>query len=187
MNISQIKKTMIDKGIPPETIAQFVFPEFETDTPEEKIAFVKQMDGLLTREQILAVMEEQGCSKNEHSAQVKARFEDKTLEERIEILNTICVEEAPDSKLNEDGTVSIFWEFRESGKFRCVCPIMSKLPQTTAVSITFCGCCSGHVKYHFEQDTGVKLRLVETVSSPISSGGERRCEHRFEIVSCAAD
>ena len=185
MNILKIRKTMIEKGIPSKTMEQFVFPEVESGTPEEKIAFVKQMDELLTKKQILSVMEEQGCSKDEHTDVSKAKFKGKTLEERIEILNTICQEEAPDSRLNEDGTVSIFWEFKENGKFMCVCPIMSKLSEPTAVSLTFCGCCSGHVKYHFEQDTEVKLRLIETVSSPLNSNGEKRCEHRFEIVHFA--
>jgi len=185
MNISEIKKTMFEKGIPLKTIEQFVFPKVETGTPEEKIAFVNQMDKLLTKKQILSLMEEQGCSKDEHTVESKSKFKGKTLEERIEILNTICIEEAPDSKINEDGTISIFWEFKENGKYRCVCPIMSKLLEPTTVSLTFCGCCSGHVKYHFEQDTEVKLRLIETVSSPLSSDGEKRCEHRFEIVQLA--
>jgi len=183
MNIFEIKKTMHEKDIPAEVIEQFVFPKVETGTPEEKIEFVNQMDKLLTKENILLIMEEQGCSKDEHTLEAKSKFKGKTLEERIKILNTICKEEAPDSRLNEDGTVSIFWEFKENDKYKCVCPIMSKLSEPTAVSLTFCGCCSGHVKYHFEQDTEVKLRLIETVSSPLNSNGEKRCEHRFEIVS----
>ena len=182
MNILDIKKTMLEKGISLKTMKQFVFSKVETGTPEEKIAFVNQMDKLLTKEQILSVMEEQGCSKDEYTVESKTKFKEKTLEERIKILNTICIEEAPDSRLNEDRTISIFWEFKENGKYRCVCPIMSKLSELAAVSLTFCGCCSGHVKYHFEQDAEVKLRLIETVSSPLNSNGEKRCEHRFEIV-----
>lgn len=51
-----------------EVIGRFVFPESEDGTPEEKIAFVKQMDNLLSKDQILSVMEEQGCNKNEPTA-----------------------------------------------------------------------------------------------------------------------
>ena len=49
MNISEIKKTMFEKGIPLKTIEQFVFPKVETGTPEENIAFVNQMDNCLRK------------------------------------------------------------------------------------------------------------------------------------------
>ncbi len=68
MNILEIKQTMIDKGIPKEVMEQFVFPESKDETPEEKIAFVNQMDNLLSKVHILSVMEEQGCNKNEPAA-----------------------------------------------------------------------------------------------------------------------
>jgi len=74
MNILEIKKTMIEKCIPSKTISQFIFPKVETGTPEEKIAFVNQMDKLLTKEQILSVMEEQGCSKDAHTIESKAKI-----------------------------------------------------------------------------------------------------------------
>lgn len=181
MNIMKIKKTMHSKGIPPEIIEQFVFPE--TETPENKIAFAAQMDKLLTKEQILSVMEEQGCNKNEPSAEKMMKLNGKSIEERIRFLNAMDKKsEAPYSRINNDGTLSIFWNFKKNGKFRCVCPIMEKLEKPTAVSLTYCGCCSGHVKYHYENFLGVKLRLLETVSSPISSGGKKHCEHLFEIL-----
>lgn len=182
MNILKIKNTMNDKGIPPEKIEQFVFPETIEETPEEKIAFVDQMDKLLTKDQILAVMEEQGCNKNEPSAEKMMSLNGKSIRERIRLLNAMDISEAPYSRINNDGTLSIFWNFKKNGKFRCVCPIIEKLEKPTAVSLTYCGCCSGHVKYHYENFLGVKLRLLETVSSPISSGGENHCEHLFEIL-----
>jgi len=182
MNILEIKQTMIEKGIPAEVTEQFIFQDSENETPEEKIAFAAQMDNLLTKEQILSVMEEQGCSKNEHDAEELRKFEGKTIEERVEIINSMHKEHELRCRINGDGTLSVFWGYGDGEKYRCVCPIMEKLPKREAVSITFCGCCSGHIKYHFEQDLGVRLRLVETVSSPLSSKGEKRCEHRYEII-----
>ncbi len=35
MNISKIKKTMLEKGIPMEVMEGFVFPDTEDETPEE--------------------------------------------------------------------------------------------------------------------------------------------------------
>ena len=183
MNIKEIKQTMLNKGIPAEIMERFVFPETEDETPEEKIAFADQMDSFLLKDQILSVMEEQGCNKNEPSAELMLKFIDKSLEERIQIINAMSLYEQPHCRQNDDGTLSIFWDnYVENGKYQCVCPIISKLSKPATVSLTFCGCCSGHVKFHFENFLGVKLRLVETVSSPISSNGEKYCEHRFEIL-----
>lgn len=182
MNILEIKKTMLDKGIPTEVIKQFVFPETEDESPEEKIAFVNQMDNILSKEQILSIMEEQGCNKNEPTAEFMLRHKDKPIEERIKILNAMGINEYARSRLNDDGSLSIFWDFEENGKYRCVCSTINKLSKPTTISLTYCGCCSGHVKYHFENSLGVKLRLIETVSSPINSNGEKQCEHLFEII-----
>lgn len=182
MNILEIKQTMIDKGIPKEVMEQFVFPESKDETPEEKIAFVNQMDNLLSKVQILSVMEEQGCNKNEPTAEFMLKLKDKSIGERIKILNAMGINEFARSRLNDDGTLSIFWDFEENGKYICVCPCMNTLSKSTTVSLTYCGCCSGHVKYHFENSLGVKLRLIEIVSSPISSNGEKQCEHLFEII-----
>lgn len=182
MKIWEIKQTMLDKGIPMEVMERFVFPKTEEETPEEKIAFVNQMDNLLSKDQILSVMEEQGCSKNEPTTEFMQKFKDKPIEERMKILNAMDKNESAHCRLNSDGTLSIFWDFDENGKYVCVCPIINNLSKPTAVSLTYCGCCSGHVKYGFEKSLGVKLRLIETVSSPISSNGEKQCEHLFEII-----
>ncbi len=182
MNILEIRKTMLDKGIPIEVMERFVFPYTEDETPEEKIAFANQMDNLLSKSQILSVMEEQGCNKSKPTAEFMLKLKGKPIKERIRILNAMDVNESARSRLNDDGTLSIFWDFEDNGKHRCVCSIINKLSKPTTVSLTFCGCCSGHVKYHFENSLGVKLRLKETVSSPISSNGEKQCEHLFEII-----
>jgi len=182
MKIAEIKQTMLDKNIPAETIAQFTFPEPEADTPEEKIAFVAQMDSLLTKEQILTVMEEQGCNKNDPSDTLMQKLNGKTVAERLEVLNAMDMSNSPRGRINDDGTLSIFWHFEDKGKYFCVCPIIGELAEPAAVSLTYCGCCSGHVKFHFERQLGVKLRVKETVSSPLSSNGEKYCEHLFAIM-----
>ncbi len=182
MNIWEIKQTMFDKGIPAETMERFVFPETENETPGDKIAFTKQMDDLLTKEQILTVMAEQGCSKNKPSAKFMLKLKDKSIEERIHILNAMDKREAASYRINNDGTLSIYWDFEANGKYICVCSIISKLSKLENVSLTYCGCCSGHIKYHSEQLLGVDLRLLDTVSSPINSDGKKYCEHLFEMI-----
>lgn len=88
-------------------------------------------------------------------------LKDKPIEERIKILNAMDINESARSRLNGNDTLSIFWDFKENGKYRCVCPIINKLSKPTTVSLTYCGYCSGHVKYGFEKSLGVKLRLID--------------------------
>jgi predicted metal-binding protein len=186
MKISEIRQTMVEKGIPTEIVGQFIFPETDDETSEEKVTFAAQMDKLLTKEQILSIMEEQGCSKHEHP-ELWLKLKGKSIEERIKILNAMSMNEYPRTRLNDDGTLSVFWHYGKTGKYKCVCSIINNLRKPQPVSITFCGCCSGHVKYHSENSLGVKLRLIETVSSPISSNGEKYCEHLFEIAKGKGD
>jgi len=59
--IKQIPKTMRKQGISEEIIAQFDFAE--TGGAEDVMALINQMDKLLSKEQCLSVMQEQGCCK----------------------------------------------------------------------------------------------------------------------------
>ena len=183
MNIAEVKQTMFDQGIPAEVIAQFNVPASEAGTPKEQIEFAEQMDRLLSKAQILSVMEEQGCNKNAPSAAFMQKMDGKSVAERLDVLNAMDITESAHGRINADGTLSIFWNFADNGKYFCVCPAIGELKEPTAVSLTYCGCCSGHVKFHFEHQLGVKLRLKETVSSPLSSNGEKYCEHLFTILA----
>ena len=40
----------------------------------------------------------------------------------------------------------------------------------------------GHIRHHYQNILGVKLRLKEIVSSPISSNNKKRCEFLFDIL-----
>ena len=89
----KIKKTMIEQGIPEEIISQFDFPDPKGNKPEPLIAFVNQMDALLSPEQCLSVMEEQGCcktGKNDAPSHAFGReHAGKTLKEKIELYNRL--------------------------------------------------------------------------------------------------
>ena len=181
MNIAEVKQTMLAHHIPSDVLAQFDFSE--ENTPEAQVAFAAQMDRLLTKAQILGIMEEQGCNKNEPSAAFMEKLNGKTVAERLEVLNAMDITESAHGRINDDGTLSVFWHFEDNGKYFCVCPVIGELAEQADVSLTYCGCCSGHVKFHFEHQLGVKLRLKETVSSPLSSNGAKYCEHLFEIIA----
>ena len=184
-----IKKTMLKKGIPEDTINQFVLPDPASkgaQWSEEYIAFFDQMDRLLTEEQRLYVMQEQGCCVSGKPAAAHRAFgrahAGVPLEEKMRLYNESTITHKLPSRLNPDGTLTIAWSFGEDGSYRCVCPIIAELTQPVDVSPTFCGCCGGHARQNLQRAIGVKLRLKEIVSSAASSKGKKSCEFLYEIV-----
>jgi hypothetical protein len=176
-------KTMGKLGIPAELMSQFREPA-NALRPEAIVAFINQMDTLLSKEQILSIMQEQGCNK---SAKVAAPFREfgrihanKTIEEKVKLMPELDTPYRSPCHLNLDGTLSIYWGTGEEGDYQCVC---SKNPKTSEpVSLTFCGCCGGHVRFTYQYALGVNLRLKKIVSSPINSKGKKRCEFLFEVI-----
>ena len=183
--IKQIKETMVKKGISAEIISQFNFLEDKENQSEIIINIINQMDKLLSREQCLSIMEEQGCCTSGKPAKAHQdfgkKYSGKTIEERIKLFDKMETQHKVPPKLNEDGTLSVFWGFGNEGDYKCVCGFIKKLPQQIKVSKTFCGCCGGHIRKNFQRSLGKKLKLKKIVSSAISSKGKKRCEFIFGI------
>ena len=188
-NVKSIKKTMIEK-LPPEIIAKFDFPKSQGNQPEEVISLISQMDKLLSKEQCLLIMQEQGCCKTGSGAEAHREFglkyKDKTVQEKIDLFDDLNTNHKAPCRLNDDGTLSIYWGAGEKGNYKCVCRLVSRLqkenPVTVNISKTFCGCCGGHIRHNYQNSLGVKLRLIDVVSSPISSNGKNHCELLYEII-----
>lgn len=187
--VELIKKTMLDKGIPVETMARFDFSETQGNQPGDVLTLIEQMDNLLTQEECLSIMEEQGCYKTGEAHEMNVLFgrthADKSIEERIRLLDEKTVHPYVPCRLNDDGTLSIFWEIGQEGNYQCACSLYAQLkkeqPHIGSISKTYCGCCGGHIRHHYQNILGVKLRLKEVVSSSINSNGKKRCEFLFEI------
>ena len=188
--VQEIKKTMQAQGIPAECMAQFDFPKPKGNQPEEVLSLIRQMDNLLTREQCLAIMEEQGCHKDEETTAPFRAFgqthADKTVAERLALFDELVTGHKAPCRLNPDGTLLIHWDGWDPEKKRCVCRVITRLYKARGgpvdVSPTFCGCCAGHARNTYQYALGVKLRLKEIVSSPISSGGREQCAFLFDII-----
>ena len=183
--LKQIPETMRKKGIPEETIA--LFDINETGGAEAVMELINQMDELLTEEQRLAIMQEQGCCKTGKPAAPHIAFgkehAGKPLAEKVELLNAADIAHKAPSRLNDDGTLSVSWGAENLKNKSCPCGFIRKLPDDYIVPKTFCGCCGGHIRANYQRSLGVKLRLKEIVSSSSSSGGKKRCEFLFEVVS----
>ena len=185
-NAVKIKQTMLEQGIPAEIVMQFVdLPPNGNFQAESILPLIEQMDELLTEEQRLSIMEQQGCCKSGKADVAWKAFgrmhKDKPLAEKVRLICEANLPYIPPGRLNEDGTLSVFWGAGKEGDYRCVCSAIKKMSWPVSVSPTYCACCGGHVRYHYQNALGVSLRLREVVSSAATSGGEKHCEFLFEV------
>ena len=182
--LKQIPETMRKQGIPEETAARFAIPE--SGGPEGVMELVSQMDKLLTKEQRLSIMQEQGCCKSGIGPKAHLAFgrehAGKPLAEKVKLLNDAegMPHKAP-CRLNGDGTLTVYWGAENMRGRDCPCGFTKKLPESYAVPLTFCGCCGGHIRNNYQKSLGVKLSLKEIVSSSSNSGGKKRCEFLFDV------
>ena len=181
--LKQIPETMRKKGIAEETIAMFNIPDVYSS--EAVMDLINQMDGLLTEDQRLSVMQEQGCCKTGKPAEPHRAFgaehAGKPLAEKVDLLNKANIAHKAPTVLNGDGTLTVYWGEENLRRKSCPCGIIKKLPESAEIPKTFCGCCGGHIRANYQRSLGVKLRLKEIVSSSSSSGGQKRCEFLYAI------
>ena len=184
--IENMVQTMREQGIAEEIISQLPMPRIKKATPDEIVAFIERMDKLLSKEQCVSIMGEQGCNK---SNKISARFrvfgethKDKTLEEKIALYSELDSPHKVDKCfLNGDGTITlIFGTDGAKGNWSCPCTPIKKL-KPYDFPLTYCGCCGAHIKYSHEFAFGIKLRLKIIVSSKANSDGEKPCEFIFEV------
>lgn len=185
--MKDIQKTMVKKGISDDIIKQFDFSKKNDNLTAAILRLINQMDELLSKELCLSIMEEQGCCTTGKPAKAHSdfgkKYSDKTIVERIKLFDKLETPHKPPCKLNENGTLSVFWGTGNEGDYKCVCGFIKKLSQPIAVSKTFCGCCGGHARKNLQKSLGVKLRLSKIVSSAINSKGKKRCEFLYKIVN----
>jgi hypothetical protein len=188
-SLKKMKDAAIKLKIPDEIIAQI---GFDADTsggnPLPFIAAITKMDEVLSPELSMAVMERQGCCKGgQRDIDCKAfgkKYEDKPLGEKITLLSTVQYMMSP--VLNEDNTITVAFSGYQNGKHTgantCSCSVIKKLKQPFSISPTYCGCCAGHFKYHYQNALGVKLRLLRIESSPLNTNCEAPCSFTFEVL-----
>jgi len=185
--IEKMLETMREQGIPDEIISRLPMSRIKKATPEEIVAFIEGMDKQLSKEQCVAVMNEQGCNNsNKTSAAFRKfgeKYADKTLSDRINLMSELETGHKVDiCRLNDDGTITLTFGFDgNKGNWSCPCSPIKKLKPYN-FPLTYCGCCGAHVRYTHEFALGVKLQLKEIVSSKANSDGEKPCEFVYEIM-----
>ena len=156
-----------------------------------KSAFFKQaldvMNEKLPPEKVQEIIEANACCKSGGRKKASEEFArinaDKTTEEKLALISARPYLNMGSAELDENRQLLVHAvSFHPGEKFECACPTVSKIKRDYTIPREYCYCCGGHFKYHYEIMLGVKLKLVEIVSSPHDTGGEMPCVFRFEIM-----
>ncbi|MCL2033770.1 MAG: hypothetical protein FWG94_03445 [Oscillospiraceae bacterium] len=116
----------------------------------------------------------------------------KTLNEKLNHLVSIS-DNYENITINADKSLTVTWSFVDNGKYICQCPVaiqsdikVSELALENNIGnvvmpLSYCFCCAGSCRRHFQLQNGIKLRTKKIISSPINSKGEKPCSFIFEV------
>ena len=153
---------------------------------ERRAAFfvdaMKRMDQLLDFETRRDIRDVCACSKGgwrlKAVQEVANKCEGLGLGERLAALQQVTHMGKP--VLNDDGTITA--SIGDQGGFPCPCPVFSGIEVGEPVSSTYCLCCAGHFRHHYQIALGRELVCREVQSSALESQGTKPCRLVYEIV-----
>jgi hypothetical protein len=186
--IGKFRKMLEKYHVDPTAIAR-IMEGYEGITDEctaERPAFfvhaMRTMDELLDLDTRAQVMGACACCKGgwrqEAVRQIGREYKGRSLEERIAALGEVKYMGAP--TLQADGT--IIGGVGTAGGFDCPCWVFRDWRYEEPVSPTYCLCCAGHFRHHYQIALGVKLRVRAVLSTVLQSQRREPCRFVFEVV-----
>lgn len=181
-------------GIDEEIVEQIMSVSYTRDesNPEQDCvnyhaAAMQKCEELLDFGTISDIMFGRSCCKSgfrlKNARQLAREHGDKTLEEKLVLLGELRYMGKP--RLNSDGDIesTAVGSYEHSGGMTCPCWYFNgHVPDEGPMPLTYCLCCAGHFRFHYQKALGVKLRVKRVVSSIINSGGELPCVFVYEII-----
>lgn len=156
-----------------------------------KSAYMKQaldvMNAKLPKEKVQEIVEANACCKSgarlKASRQFAEAHKDDSMEQRLALISQRPYLNMGRAELNADGDLIVHAvSAYENDRYECVCPTVSHVRRDYEIPREYCYCCGGHFKFHYEIMLGVKLELLEIVSSPHDTEGREPCVFRYRIV-----
>jgi hypothetical protein len=175
----------------PDDVAAEIMAGYETlsdkVSKKQRAAFfidaVNRMDALLDSQTSHDIRDACACSKGgwrlKASQKVARDYADKPLEEKLLALGQVRYMGKP--ILNTDGTITA--QIGDEGGFECPCPVFNGLHLQEPVPISYCYCCGGHFRFHYQIALGLKLRTKAVLSSALESRSTKPCRFVYEIVT----
>lgn len=186
--VKRLKEALNEHGIDEATVSE-IFKGYEKindrQGKHEKAKFfktaVERMDKILDPDKARAIRDSCACSKGGWRQKAMEKIahdhKDKSIEEKLDAINQVTYMGKP--VLNPDGTISA--SIGDKGGFECPCPVFSGLSFTEMVSITYCYCCAGHFRHHYQVALGKELETVSVDSSALASQRKEACRFIYRI------
>jgi hypothetical protein len=191
-DIMSFDKHLRNAKVEEAVIEQIMNVDYPKDKDEKKdnanfmAAAMHKCEELLDYDTVSKAMYDRACCKSGvRLKNVKAfakEFMDHPLDEKLERLSGVpymgkaSLNVAGELELNAVGSYGY-----ES--YQCPCwnfngarPINGPMP------LSYCKCCGGHFRFHYQHALGIKLRLKEVKSSILNSEGKTPCVFLYEII-----
>jgi hypothetical protein len=180
-----LQEFQVEEGV----VAQ-IFAGYETisdrSKKEKRAAFfiqaIERMEELLDRELCHDIRDACACSRGgwrlKAMQKIAKECEGQNVEQKLRAIGQVTHMGNP--VLNEDGMISA--QIGDVGGLQCPCPVFGGVEPERAVSKTYCYCCAGHFRHHYQIALGKRLRTQDVVSSALESCGKEPCRFVFEIL-----
>ncbi len=153
----------------------------------EKAAFFcraqKILDEKADRTQLIELMDFNACCKNgtrdKASKDFAKQYSSLPLSEKIKLISGVPNMGNPELIEKNMIKTGIYW--KEGDLYRCPCPNFNGLKEVPQMPLSYCLCCAGHFRYHYQNMLRIKLLTHKIVSSPLNSLGKSPCEFIFRI------
>jgi hypothetical protein len=157
------------------------------DTANFMAAALPKCEELLGFDKLAEVMFHRACCKSgfrlKNAEKLNREHGGKPLDEKLELLGRLKYMGCP--RLNADGDIETVGVGRMD---RCPCwQLGGNAPAGGSMPLSYCLCCAGHFRFHYEKALGLKLRVKRVVSSILHSGGKEPCVFVYEIVKQAKE
>lgn len=155
----------------------------KTTSPAEKADWLRiamtRMDNLLDLPTRKAVREPCACRLGKQSAKFsQAVYRDNpTFEARIAALNKTYTSFGGGVWVQDSGEIIVRFAPKGPQGYLCSCLPKAEKP----LSVTYCFCCGGQVKHHFQISLGLKLEATPC-GTALSTGGKEPCTFSLKIV-----
>jgi len=142
---------------------------------------MKVMDESLDFQTRCAIRGDCGCSnggwREKEMRRIAREHKGSSIEERLRAIGQVRY--MGDPVLGEDGTISAGVGIK--GGFDCPCSVFRGWKYEEPVPFTYCLCCAGHFRYHYQIALGVNLRVKAVLSTALESLRRERCRFVYEV------
>ena len=190
----KFRKTLDEFNVSPAIIDEIYcgFGQLNSKTNKKiKYTFFCQalnvMNEKLSPETVQDIFESNACCKSGFRLKTSKEFArihaDLSIAERLKLISSRPYMNMGKAELDEDNHLVVHAvSYHPGEKFECACPTISKIQHNTPLPREYCYCCGGHFKFHYEIMLESKLKLIEIISSPHDTNGEKACAFRYKFI-----